>query len=164
MSEPIDLRTLADVDSPEVVREALRSFRRRVVTRYLWIAVAIVVAVVGIRWAQQPTTLHERIDEASRYIEAHPIWVVPGATVSLERVADLGDDRLGFHFVVIGRGASLRLTGQVTWGQDPGYFDRYIEIRKPVEGYPTLTITAEGRRWPIVLGPGSGVSSAVWRL
>jgi hypothetical protein len=165
MSEqpPLDLRALAGVDSPEIVHEALRRFRRKILKRYLWFLLAVVVAAIAIWWGRTPTTLAERVDRASRAIEAHPVWHANGATVALDRVADLGDGRLGFHFVVIGTGARLRMTGQVA-AEDVGTWDRYVEIERPVQGYPTLTISYRGLRSSISLGPGSGVTRAVWSL
>jgi hypothetical protein len=165
MSErpPLDLRALGDVDSPEVVREALRRFRRRIVTRYVWLALAIVVFGAAVIWGRTPTTLQERIDQASAYVAANPIWRVPGASVALERATGLGDDHIGFHFVVIGRNVNLRMTGQVS-AESVYPFDRYIEIERPSGGRATLIVSIHGRRWPIPLGPGSGVPQGVWRL
>jgi hypothetical protein len=160
---PLDLRALADVDSPEVVREALRTFRRRIVTRYVWLVLAIVVFGAAVIWGRTPTTLQERVDRSSHYIAATPIWRVPGAAVGLDRAADLGDDRIGFHFVVIGRSVNLRMTGEIG-GETVGSWDRYIEIERPTNGVATLIIAIHGQRWPIPLGPGSGVPEEVWRL
>lgn len=165
MSEqpPLDLRLLADVHSPEVVREALRRFRRRIVTRYVWFVLAAVVALIAIWWGQVPTRLAERVDRASRSIEAHPVWRSHGATVALDRVADLGDGRLGFHFVVIGAGIQLQMSDEIT-AEYVGTWDWYIEIERPAHGYPTLMISGGGSGSSIWLGPGSGVPRAVWSL
>lgn len=160
---PLDLRSLADVDSPEVVREALRHFRRRVLTRGLWLAVGAVVLVVAVVWGRTPTTLADRIDRASRSITAHPVWRVDDGVVALDRVADLGDDRLGFHFIVVGRGVQIDLTGAIS-AETFGPWDWYVEIAHPDGRIPTLTIVARGKRSEIELGPGSGVPEAVWRL
>jgi hypothetical protein len=161
---PVDLRALADVEAPEVVHEALRRFRRKILTRYVWILLAAVIAVVAVVWAQTPTTLAERTDQASRAIEAHPVWQAHGATVALDRVASLGDGRLGFHFVVIGRGlVTLRMSGQVAT-ENVGWANKYVEIERPAQGYPTLTIVAGEGRSSFSLGPGSGVTEAVWSL
>ena len=161
---PVDLRALADVEAPEVVHEALRRFRRKILTRYVWILLAAVIAVVVILWARTPTTLAERTDQASRAIEAHPVWQAHGATVALDRVASLGDGRLGFHFVVIGRGlVTLRMSGQMA-SEDVGWANQYVEIQRPTQGYPTLTIIVGEQRSSFTLGPGSGVTQAVWSL
>ena len=63
--EPLDLRALADVDEPDVLREALRTFRRRVLTRYVWITVGIGLAIAAAVWGLQPSTLSERMDASS---------------------------------------------------------------------------------------------------
>lgn len=158
---PLNLRALADVDEPDVVRDALRRFRRRILTRYVWIAAAAGVAVAVALWGRTPTTLSERVDEARRQIIAHPVWRANGATIALDRVADLGDGRLGFHFVVIGSAARLQMTGQVAI-ESVGSFDQYIEIER-TGAYPTLVVDYRGRT-SISLAPGSGVPRAVWRL
>jgi hypothetical protein len=161
---PLDLRALADVEAPEVVHEALRRFHRKILTRYVWILLAAVIGVVAVVWARTPTTLAERTDQASRTIEAHPVWQADGATVALDRVASLGDGRLGFHFVVIGRGlVTLRMSGQMA-SEDVGWANRYVEIERPAHGYPTLTIIVGEQRASFSLGPGSGVTQAVWSL
>jgi len=159
---PLDLRALADVDAPDVVHEALRRFRRKILVRSVWVVFAA-LAVVAIVWVRTPTTLAERVDQASRAIEAHPVWHAHGATVALDRVARLGDDRLGFHFVVIGKGVTLRMSGQVAT-EDVGWANQYVEIRRPTQGYPTLTIIVGEQRSSFTLGPGSGVTQAVWSL
>ncbi len=43
---PLRLSELADVDSPEVVKAALSRFRRRVLVRTAWLAIAVVVALL----------------------------------------------------------------------------------------------------------------------
>jgi hypothetical protein len=161
---PLDLRALGEVGSPEVVHEALRRFRRRILTRSVWVVAAGVLGVLAILWARSPSSLADRVDASARGITAHPIWHANGVTVALDRVADLGDGRLGFHFVVLGRGLpSVQMSGQVA-SESVGFADRYIEIEPPAEGYPTLTILAHGERTTIPLGPGSGISMAVWEL
>jgi hypothetical protein len=161
---PLDLRALADVDAPEVIHEALRRFRRKILARSVWVVVLAGVAVVVVVWVRTPTTLAERVDQASRTIEAHPVWHAHGATVALDRVASLGDGRLGFHFVVIGKGlVTLRMSGQVAT-ENVGWWNKYVEIERPVHGYPTLTIVGGEGRSSFSLGPGSGVTQAVWSL
>jgi hypothetical protein len=161
---PLDLRALADVDAPEVVHEALRRFRRKILVRSVWVVLAAVIAVVVIVWARTPTTLAERVDQASRAIEAHPVWHAHGATVALDRVASLGDGQLGFHFVVIGEGlVTLKMSGEVA-SEDVGWANQYLEIQRPAQGYPTLTIIVGELQSSFTLGPGSGVTQAAWSL
>ena len=170
MSErpPLDLRALADVDSPEVVREALRNFRRRIVTRYVWLALAIVVFGAAVIWGRTPTTLQERVDSAHSYAEpgARAVWHLRGISVALDRVADLGDT-VGLHFVVLpepGRGIErISVTGEIS-SMGFGNWDVYIEITRPISGVPILTIRGEGDSEQIPLDPlHGGFSPDFWR-
>ena len=54
--EPLDLRTLAEVDESDVVKVALKTFRRRILTRYVWITLVIglVLAAVLVRLVPRP--------------------------------------------------------------------------------------------------------------
>lgn len=103
--QPLDLRALANVDEPDVLREALRTFRRRVLTRYVWITVGIGLAIAAAVWGLQPSTLSERMDASSPTYQAQAIWHPDGASVGLARVVDLGDT-IGMHFIVLPRDPS----------------------------------------------------------
>ena len=150
MSEqPLDLRSLADIDSPDVVRAALRTFRRRVILRSLWGLLAGMVAVAIIYVATQPRSLPDRITKAS--VAAHPgvTWDVGDVRIALVDVARL-DDHLGLHFVVLGKpgsnAASIDLdpTGLVT-KSDEGQVDRWLEVRLPVDGTIDVEVFEMGR-------------------
>jgi hypothetical protein len=166
---PLDLRALADVDEPEVVRDALRRFRRRVLTRYVWVVAAVVVAGSAVVWGRTPTTLQQRVDAARNVVYVDRVWRVDGVTVGLDRVADLGDT-VGLHFVVIpgpemrAGNAHIEVTGQVA-GMGFREWDRYVEIRRmPAGRVPTLTIVVNGRSDRIPLGPrNAGVPPDIWR-
>jgi hypothetical protein len=86
MSErpPLDLRSLADVDAPEVVHEALKAFRRRFWTRYLWIALVVGLAGMSFISGTKPSDVRERM-------EASSLRGVPYSDVADRRI----DDRLG---------------------------------------------------------------------
>lgn len=110
MSEDgLDLHALGDVDSPDVVRGALREFRRRVLTRYVWIG--LVIAVVGVAAFLYPPerSLVDRIDTADESALVGYSVDVGDATWTLLRVADLGDT-LGLEWIVWPLGARGRLS------------------------------------------------------
>jgi hypothetical protein len=66
--------------------------------------------------------------------------------------------------VVIGKGrVTLRINGQVAT-EDVGWANHYVEIQRPDQGYPELTIIVGEERKSFWLGPGSGVTQAVWSL
>ena len=98
---PLNLRSLADVESPEVVSSALRQFRRRIVRRNLWIALLVVSAVGAFLYGKTPRSLPDRISHASETTFPNAVWHRPGATVQLRSVSNLGDTT-GLTFVVIG--------------------------------------------------------------
>lgn len=166
MSEqpPLDLRALADVDSPEVVRGALRTFRRRIVTRYVWLVLAIVLFGAAVLWGRTPTTLEQRVEAAhsAAYIDA--VWRVRGATVALDKVADLGD-RIGLHLVAVpdqpDRRVEVSVSGEIA-GEQVDSWDRYLEV-EPTTDHPILTVSLRGvsARFPL-LGTG-GIPASVWK-
>ena len=98
--EPLDLRSLADVDEPDVIRDAVRAFRRKVLTRYLWVTLAIVLVAGAIWWAVQPNSLSERIDAASPRDVPGATWHTATADVGLADVVRLRDG-VGLRFVVV---------------------------------------------------------------
>ena len=97
---PLDLRSLGEVDSPEVVSAALRQFRRRMVRRNLWIALLVVIAVGAFLNGKTHQTLPDRIEHAPTTY-TYAAWNLPGGTVQLRSVSDLGGTT-GLTFVVIG--------------------------------------------------------------
>jgi hypothetical protein len=95
---PIDLRSLGDVSSPDVVRAALRDFRRRALHRYVWIGIVIALAALATIVFPPQRGLDDRIGAA----EGAPVgysFDVGDSAWTLVRVADLGDT-LGLQFVV----------------------------------------------------------------
>ena len=140
---PLDLRSLADVDSPEVAREALRTFRRRLWTRYLWIGLAIALGAVVLFVGSRPSNLREEMEAANVRAFPERVWRVPGATIALEEVADLGD-AMGLHFVFlpdpdtpslgfwveaehVGPGPGLTFP---LYGMQWGSFNSYVKMQK----------------------------------
>ena len=95
---PLDLRSLGDVASPDVVRAALRDFRRRALRRYVWIAVVIALAVLATIVFPPQQGLDDRIEAADGAPVGYSFDVGDSAW-TLVRVADLGDT-LGLQFVV----------------------------------------------------------------
>jgi hypothetical protein len=101
---PLDLRALGEVESPEVVSDALRRFRRRTLIRTLWV-VPVIAIVVGLRVAGPwKPTLADRIHDAGG-VQVGAVYEAGEATVILERVADLGKTA-GLAFVVADPAAS----------------------------------------------------------
>ena len=148
--EPIDLRSLADVDAPEVVREALRAFRRRFVTRYLWVALAGILALAAIWWAVQPNSLAERIDAATPYDHPGLSWHMLGVDIGLSDVVRLRDG-VGFRFVVIARDPSdeARFCISMPFSTDhefpPDAFDAYFELPRSATGVYQANIGCNSR-------------------
>ena len=86
---PLDLRSLGQVESPEVVRAALQRFRRRTLIR-----AAVVLAALGfVVWFRGfgpgAPSLTDRI-ESARGRQVGAVFHIGEATVILDRVADLG--------------------------------------------------------------------------
>jgi len=127
---PLDLRTLADVESPEVVREALRTFRRRLWTRYVWIGLAIVFAGVAFVVGARPSDLREEMEDANLRVFPESVWRLDDASVALVEVADLGDT-MGLHFVALPDPGTPDLALTVEGAVDalmPSRYDLYSEV------------------------------------
>ena len=140
--QPLDLRALGDVDSPEVVHAALSAFRRRIFTRYVWILLVAVLLVAGVIWGRTPTTLPNRVDQARTFSQPGVTWRMPNATIGLERVSDLGDT-LGLKFEVVpDPGAAPPTISSPTSVNDEavGFWTRYIEVPNPASGVVTVTV------------------------
>ena len=106
---PLDLRSLADVESPDAIRSALREFRRRALTKYVWVAVGIAALTVAAFLYPPERSLVDRIETAEdRVLVGYSVEVGNG-TWTLLRVADLGDS-LGLEWLVWPAGARGRLS------------------------------------------------------
>jgi hypothetical protein len=144
MSEqpPLDLRALAEVDEPEVVREALHRFRRRLWTRYLWIGIAVVAAAVALVVGSRPTNLREEMEAANvRTFPAHT-YRFDDVSVALAEVSDLGDT-MGLHFVLVpdagGGNPAVWVEGLLV-AMGHGTYDNYIEAAKVTDGRLAMTV------------------------
>jgi hypothetical protein len=139
---PLDLRALGDVDEPDVVRAALRSFRRRLWTRYLWIGLAIILGSVAWVVGNRPSNLKEEVEAADTITyPADAVWRIEGSSIALEEVADLGGT-MGIHFVVIPDPGTVAPTLWVegeTHSMGWNTYDTYVEAAKTTD--PVLTLT-----------------------
>ena len=164
--EPLDLRALADVDSPDAVREALVRFRRRAIWRYVWVALAALLFGAAVLWGTTPTTLEERVDGADAAVNIERVWRVDGVSVALDRIADL-DETKGLHFLVIpdrgGLGVGMSVSGLIATMQ-VGPWERYVEVDVEPGTFPTLSVRVPKETTKIPLGgQGSGVPAGAWR-
>lgn len=94
---PLQLGELAEVESPEVVRDALRRFRRRMFARGAWILLAVIVA-----WALIPAFAAKDLPARFRAAEGAAIGDIVRAgdvDVILVDARRLDDDTVGVHFV-----------------------------------------------------------------
>jgi hypothetical protein len=101
---PLDLGSLADVESPEVVKEALRTFRRRSLRTAIW--VVLVVVMIGIPVVRQALSksFEERV-AAAPGIDVGTVYTSRGVTMVLSRVAAL-DDGTALHLVITPNGVA----------------------------------------------------------
>lgn len=143
---PLDLRSLADVDAPEVVHEALKAFRRRFWTRYVWIALLIGFAGVSFISSTKPSDVRDRMQAAS--LRAFPTarWRIEDSTVALAEVSDLGDGT-GVRFIVVpdpgvdvpGVGVPRSLARF-----SDGDYDTYLVIPRSSDGRLTFAVGPSG--------------------
>lgn len=174
---PLDLRSLALVDSPDVVKAALRTFRRRILFRSLWGLLAGAVAVTIVYTLVQPHELPDRIRSAD--ITAHPasaVWEFGKQRIALADIVRL-DDRLGLRFVVVGHpssplGARTTLAPEGMLQPDErGSVDHWFEIERPQDGTIRVEAYRAGRCSKVNPCGGSfvielsslGIPDEVWR-
>lgn len=144
--QPLDLRALGEVDSPEVVREALRRFRRRLWTRYVWIGLAIVLGAVALLVGSRPSNLREEMEAANvRVFPQSPVWYASDLTFALAEVADLGDS-FGLHFVVLRdpETSSWLWVNGATYSMGFGEYDQYVEVPKGTDGTIVVIVGRSG--------------------
>jgi hypothetical protein len=146
-----DLRSLAEVEEPDVVKAALAAFRRRLWTRYVWVVVIAVAVAAAVVIVTRTDTLRDAIEGASSATIVRGSWEAGDVRIGLDRVASL-DDGLGLHFVEIGpsRGSGSRpdtsaypmtIEGSIeteTWGM----FDVYVEVLPPADR--TIRVRVDG--------------------
>jgi hypothetical protein len=168
--EPLDLRALADVDEPDVLREALRTFRRRFLTRYVWISGGIGLAIAAAVWGLQPSTLIERMDASSPTYQAQAIWHPDGASVGLARVVDLGDT-IGMHFIILPRDPSgfwdLEVSGTLDSEVPYEDYQELVEVERTSDGRYSVTASFDfGDRAAFTIDlsdPEYGLPPSLWK-
>jgi hypothetical protein len=146
---PLDLRSLAEVHSPEVVRSALASFRRRVLVRTLWGPLALLVGASAIYALASPRNLRTEIDGAR--IVSYPrggSWDVAGTRVVLLEVADLGAGKIGLDLALapdprVVAQYHLVLSGSVA--TDQVGLERWVELGAPADGRISARVFRTGR-------------------
>ena len=145
--EGLDLRSLLDVAEPDVVRTALHRFRRRLLTRYLWLSSALLIAAGAVVWGLQPATLEQKIRSATAREVPRVVWHLDGVTIGLAEVVPLKDS-VGLHFVLVPtRGDAndhtyrLRTEGGIDEQSDSNGFDTYMQVPRTTDGRYEVTVT-----------------------
>ncbi len=177
----LDLRSLASVETPEVVSAALRRFRRRLVVRGLWAALALLVAVLSLISLRSNRDLPERIMGASRisYPTGNPgdgLYDVRGVRFVVLEIADLGGGQLGVHVVGTPDPAGQTVITTVSLPGTPHGAGRYassdwwFETPKPANGTIPVAVTmgpcadGNGCKGSFVIDLGAlGVPTDFWR-
>jgi hypothetical protein len=98
----MDLRRLGDVEDAEVVRDAVRRFRRRTLVVSVWILVVVLgVGVIALRLTQvRSSDFRIQVLVTEPLNQAMPVYEVGGAefvepvTIQLTRVTRISGDRL----------------------------------------------------------------------
>lgn len=143
------------VDEPDVVKTALKTFRRRILTRYVWITLVIGLVLAAVVWGLQPTTLEQRVRSATPVEEPQQVWYVVGLGVGLVRIAKL-DDNIGMQFVVLPNatgqtpgGFELSVAGSSETELAPDGFNAYVEVPPTADGRYTVTVQKASRGAPM---------------
>jgi len=162
---PLDLRSLGDVESPEVVRAALRRFRRNALRTAAWVAVVGLVAVTFALGASARRSLGDRIEGAPGFSPG-AVYQVQGMTAVLAKVADLGRT-VGLHFTVavpnlhtyadarIRDTYSLNIAGARTvdsGDEAAAFYELWAEVDVPADG----RISVEVERFCTLVSRSSG--------
>lgn len=155
MTEPLgfNISSLGDVESPEVVRGALRRFRRRVLRAGLIVAIlALLTAGIVTAANRDPIGFERLIDSSTDFVEPGAVYRSGEHTLILAKVADLQRGS-GLHMVVV----------------YPGIPDSH-ELRGRLEHQPPVAgsiIEGEGALYDMwVAGPlpASGVFDVVFEV
>ncbi len=94
------------------------------------------------------------------------VWHVPGGTVALDRVVDLGDT-VGLRLTMLPDARHqprphVWVSGEVaTMGY--GTWDLYVEVAVPSGEVPVLTIKVPGHVERIPLDQQAGIPTQIWR-
>jgi hypothetical protein len=167
--EPLDLRSLAEVESPDVVRAALATFRRRLITRYVWVTIMVAVIVGAAFWGLQPSTLEERIQRAEVAAEPGTVWHLEGGSVGLARVVQLRDG-VGLRLVMIPasgdqQGSRIEVAGALGSEYPGDGFDAFVEVPPSSDGrYQASFDGSSGKPQSFTIDLRSmHVPSSVWK-
>jgi len=172
--EGIDLRALLDVQEPDVVRAALHRFRRRLLTRYLWLSLALLITAGAIVWGLQPATLEQKIRSATGVEIPGAVWHLDHVTIGLAEVVPLKDS-VGLHFVLIPtRGDTttnhtyrLETDGSIDEQRDVNGFDTYVQVPRTADGRYIFTVVDQDSLRPpgtFVLDlAASYIPTSVWK-
>jgi hypothetical protein len=149
---PLDLRSLVDVDAPEVVRAALKTFRRRVLVRAGWVILALAVGTALLVSLVTARSLSERVLRSST--QAYPAgatWDVGSVRFVLIRVASLGDGRIGLELasaatpgsgVQVGGLSPIGIGG--VQGETTGDSDWWFSLTPPADGRIAMRTRFDG--------------------
>lgn len=99
--QPIDLRAL-DTAEPDVLKDAIRRFRRRMLARAVWVLV-FAMAVVSIGAGLLHGQNHDfaaRIGDGAYYNGVEGDYRVGGVDIGLVKVTALSGDRWGLEFIL----------------------------------------------------------------
>jgi hypothetical protein len=176
---PLDLRSLVDVDSPEVVRAALKTFRRRVLVRAGWVILALAVGVALLFSLVSAHSLSERIFRSST--QAYPVgatWDVGQVRFVLIRVSSLSDGRVGLELASAAAPGSGMQVGGLSpigvggvEGETTGDSDWWFSLTPPGDGQIAMRAHFDGPCDPAGPCGGSftidlralGVPTSLWR-
>ena len=129
---PLRLSELADVDSPEIVKAALRRFRRRVFVWTVWLVIAVLAALL-----LAPTFNRERNDLRLQFLRAP--GEATGAIIhqgpydaTILNVVRLNKLQYGVHLVATARSLEAGLQQLVYTGS--------IQDNKPVGGFSVESV------------------------
>jgi hypothetical protein len=154
IEEPLNLGSLGDVDSPEVIREALRRFRRRALRTAVWVVLVVLAIGTFVLGSRAQRNLGDDIADAPGVTPA-AVYRVEGMTAILVKVADLGD-RTGIHLLVAQAGnvpqksngsdtyqltvdPSLEISHTFTFDRERVY-DFYFDPRVPADARLRLDV------------------------
>jgi len=172
--QPLDLRSLADVETPEVLGAALKAFRRRVLRRNIWILLAIAALIAVFIWSLQPHDLQERIESANTGVTPDgAVWKVGEVSVALDDVVPLSDSTMGLHLVVIPASGITSPSSVASMVSDDGY-GWWLEVMRGREVKLSVSPNCFGSprcksagSFTVDLGPrpeGLGIPEDIWGM
>ncbi len=99
---PLGIRSLGEVEDAEILRGAVRRFRRRVLIRSAWILVVVlgVAAIVAGQLREYQRDYRTRIQTGAYWNGAEGTFRVGGTTVGVLKVTVIPGHRLGLELAV----------------------------------------------------------------